>query len=378
MTKIIKTFRFLKNITTSTFRSIWLLIKYLLGWPKRPMISAFRGYGTFMDAYITGYATEDKGLLKPDQKHTMFDNLLSMLKRYSSDEIPGADVQIIFNGCTEETTTGDNGIFKLTVQHKASGDESMHKTQWLDYNVHLKSSLSENKDEIHSKGEVLIPGKDVEYGIISDVDDTIIVSHSTRFLRKLRLMLLHNSRTRSPLPGAAAFYRALHKGSSGKSRNPVFYVSSSEWNIYDLLEDFCTYNNFPKGVFLLKELKTSIFKFWKKGDRGHQHKFRKIKSILDTYPNMPFILIGDSGQMDPVIYARIASEYGDRIKAIYIRMIKTDETYKRTIHNRISEFNVPVELISDTEEAAQHAVRIGLIQKRSTELNELKHRETIV
>ncbi|WP_299577019.1 phosphatase domain-containing protein [uncultured Sunxiuqinia sp.] len=361
MVKAPKTFRYFKKITKSVYKRIKLFVKYRLGWLRVPIIIPYHGYGDGETLLVSGYVTEDKGMAKPDEKHTRWENLLAMIKRYSSDEIPGALVTIDVDGQRQEATTGDTGLFKVRFDTVALS--SKKKSEWIPYVATLHSDITEDDRQVRTRGEILIPGADCEFAVVSDVDDTILVSHATQALRKLWLMLWRNSRTRKPFPGVAAFYRALHVGRDGKQFNPFFYVSSSEWNLYDLLEDFCIYNSFPKGVFLLRELKVNILKFWKSGGGDHQHKYRKIKALFDTYPGMSFILIGDNGQHDPEIYSQIAKEYPSRIRAIYIRVVRKKGRYRRLseIKARLELLHVPMILAHDTVEAARHAIENKLI-----------------
>lgn len=227
---------------------------------------------------------------------------------------------------------------------------------------------AKKREQNKKSGEILIPGKDAKFGIISDIDDTIMISHSTQILRKLRLMLTRNSRTRKPFPGVEEFYRALHFGADGKSENPFFYISSSEWNLYDLIDDFCSFNKFPKGVYLLRELKPGILNLWNQGGGNHEHKFEKIMHLFHTYPDMSFVLVGDNGQHDPDIYSRIAHIYPTRVKAIYIRTVKRqkDERMKKLISD-MEEINVQLVFTPDTINAAQHARSNNLIAKSAVQ-----------
>ncbi len=361
MVKTPKTFRYFKKITKSVYKRIKLFVKHRLGWLGVPIIIPYHGYGNSKQLLVSGYVTEDKGMAKPDERHTRWENLLAMIKRYSSDEIPGARVEVRVDGERQEVITGDTGLFKISFDSVSLTPTK--NSEWIPYVATLHSGITGEEREVSTRGEILIPGADTEFGIVSDVDDTILISHATQTIRKLRLMLWRNSRTRKPFPGVAAFYRALHVGQDGKRSNPFFYVSSSEWNLYDLLKDFCIYNGFPKGVFLLRELHVSIFKFWKSGGGDHQHKYRKIKRLFETYPGMRFILIGDNGQHDPEIYSQIASEYPDRIRAIYIRVVrrKSRESRLTDILNQMDQLNVPMILAEDTVEAARHAIKNNLI-----------------
>lgn len=341
-------------------------LKHKLGWLGIPRLVPFRGFGSFSTKkiFISGSLSEDKGLEKPKGKQSLFANILSMLKRYSGDQIPEARVCVKFMENKQELLTRETGLFNTSFQF--SGPISGMPTKWIGYNVRLVDKFNAEGNTYETKGEILIPGNDASFGVISDIDDTIMVSHSTKTLRKLRLLLTHNSRTRKPFPGVEAFYQALHKGMDGKSANPFFYISSSEWNLYDLIDDFCAYNNFPKGVFLLREIKPGFLNLWKQGGKNHEHKYEKIKHIFETYPHMDFVLVGDNGQHDPAIYSRIAHRFPGRIKAIYIRTISKRKN--KQMQNFISEMqkiNIQMVFTPDSINAAQHAYNNKLISQSS-------------
>lgn len=363
MVKQPKTFRYFERKTKSLSKRIKLFVKHRLGWLGVPIIIPYRGFGNNEELLVNGHVTEDKGLEKPIDRNTVWQNMLAMIKRYSSDEIPGVKVKIRIDGEEQELKTEETGMFRASFQSQAAITAA--HSRWIDYFAELETDLIGEHRKVMAKGEILVPGDDVDFGVISDVDDTILISYATQTLRKLRLMLFRNSRTRKPFPGVAAFYRALHQGKHGSRSNPFFYVSSSEWNLYDLLEDFCDFNGFPKGVFLLRELKVSVLKFWKSGGGDHQHKFRKIKTLFETYPDISFVLIGDNGQRDPEIYSRIALEYPNRIKVIYIRVVwnkKKDDRLKE-IKEELLAKNIQIIFVSDTVEAARHAVENDLISE---------------
>ena len=358
-----ETLKYLERKNKGFYRKIKLRLKHQFGWLGVPKLIPYRGFGSAGEVFITGYLTEDKGLEKPENHQSTWENILAMVKRYSSDEIPNALVQVTLDGLQQQVKTSETGIFRANF---ASPFIPEKKSKWVSYRVRLKAKL-ENEKDLVANGEILIPGTDTDFGVISDVDDTIIVSHATRTLRKLKLMLFHNSRTRKPFPGVDAFYQSLHEGFEGGQSNPFFYVSSSEWNLYDLIEDFCSYNKLPKGVFMLRELSSNVLKFWKSGGGDHQHKFRKIKTLFETYPDLPFVLIGDNGQRDPEIYSRIAEEYPQRIKAIYIRTVrkKWKEKRVREITEALQKIGVRILFVKDSVEAAYHAAEKKLISPQA-------------
>ena len=107
-----------------------------------------------------------------------------------------------------------------------------------------------------------------------------------------------------------------------------FYVSSSEWNLYDFLRDFFQVKGLPQGFFFLKRLKTNPLKLLKTGSGRHDHKFESIEFLLNFFPEKTFYMIGDSGQKDIHIYMEIAKEYPERICGVLIRKIRKDTRKK--------------------------------------------------
>lgn len=352
------------TFTKKSFKILKLRIKHKLGLLGKPEIIAYRGFTNGSDIFISGLITEDKGLQKPEQYRTKWQNAIAMIKRYSGDEFPEVGLKVILDNKILKSKTDANGFFK--VERSFNIDTQGPVKQWLPYECSTLIVDDEKEYRLIASGEILSPVASTKFGVISDIDDTIIVSHSTRILRKLYLMLSRNSRTRKPFSGAAAFYRALNEGVNGDERNPFFYVSSSEWNLYDLLDDFCSYNGFPKGVFMLKELISNIWEFGKSGGGTHEQKYHNIRRIFKTFPSMKFILIGDNGQSDPEIYSRIAEEFSDRIIVIYIRTIRKRKTKKtQEITGQLKRKGIDMLSLKDSHEASIDAIKRGLISPYS-------------
>jgi len=356
---------------------LWLKlkIKKQLGWIGTPKLIPYRGYANENTIYLTGYLTEDKGLEKPTPKQTTWENAVSMLKRYASDNLPEVDLKVSVGNKQVETRTAENGLFKCELPNSDSSSESQN--QWKKYLAKLPEEMIATTENQSTEGEFLVPGTNHEFAVISDIDDTIIVSHSTQWFRKLWLMLFRNSRTRKPFPGVDTFYQALQQGKSEQNENPFFYVSSSEWNLYDLLDDFCTHNQLPKGVLLLRELEASIFQLRKSGGGNHEHKYEKIKHLFEVYPTMNFILIGDNGQRDPEIYERIATEFPNRVKSIYIRTVRKRKHAERDLEIRLKleQMGVPFVTSETSIEAAKHAAKYGFISAGSIQKIEIDARK---
>ncbi len=186
-------------------------------------------------------------------------------------------------------------------------------------------------------------------------------------LASAKLTFLGNAHLRKPFLGVGELYESFVKGSDGNQQNPLYFVSSSMWNLYDLLTDFFEIRNLPKAPLMLRDLGIDENMFLK-GD--HSHKEEKVKRILSYYPNLKFILIGDSGQHDAEIYYKMLQEFPNRIKAVYIRDVSgnaRDAEVDKIGEKAEKEFNVPFQLIADSAMVALHAVSKGFITKDSIE-----------
>jgi len=355
-------YKYIFHFVKRPLKSIKLFIKQKAGWLGVPRIILFRGYGNESEFYIKGRVVEDAGLAAPERNQPVWKNILSTLKRFSSDEMPGIEVKAQWKNNTKKEKTDEFGYFTFRFDTGLMKEE-MLKTRWIEIDVEMLDKVVENQPEIQSTGEViLIPGRKKRI-LISDIDDTVLVSYSTQVLKKLRLMLFKNAYTRLPMPGVENFYQMLEKGKEGNENFSFFFVSSSEWNLYDLLEDFFSIRGLPKGPFILRKMEHSIYKFWKSGSGSHQQKYQQIKQLLRFYKSQKFILFGDSGQRDPVIYRNLALEYPDRIEAIYIRKIKTKRSGQYdSISDELEKYGVLYEEISNMEMALQHARNNGFIK----------------
>jgi len=193
--------------------------------------------------------------------------------------------------------------------------------------------------------------------VISDLDDTVVRSSATNVLKMSWIVVRNNAHTRLPFEGVAAFYRALQRGANGHASNPIFYVSSSPWNIYDMLVDFLNVHGVPHGPLFLKD--------WSLGVLGKHrgYKMGVIRRLLSTYENLPFVLIGDSGEEDPEIYLQAVREHPGRIKGIYIREVTSVErdAEVRAIAQEARKSGTQMVAVADTAAAADHAASIGLI-----------------
>lgn len=323
-----------------------------LGWNDPVQVVPFRTYGTVHAMYVKGRVLEDKKIAAAGEKDTVWNNLLNMYKRFESDEVPGAKLVVKLPGDPHEVLSDKEGYFVSRFRPKVP---VISEDLWHEVEIELLNPASSK-----AVAEVMIPPLDAEYGIISDIDDTIVHTNATSLLAMSRITFLNNARTRLPFAGVAEFYKSLQLGRNGKRNNPFFYVSSSPWNLYDLLKDFLDLNKIPAGPLLLRDFG---FDHEKEDSDHHGHKLKEIRQILEAYPALNFVLIGDSGQEDPVIYREVVKQYPGRIIAIYIRDVQLPERKKIAIDvsTSLEEHKVEMVIVENTVAAAEHAAKVGLI-----------------
>jgi phosphatidate phosphatase APP1 len=325
----------------------------------RLQIIAFQSYGTETQLYVRGRALEDEHI---DLAQKGFLNLLlNSYKRFKVDEIRNTPITITLpDGKVFSERTDEEGYF-LSNRQIGNLGKNVNGEGWLIYEIAFgdESIKPEISYSNRFPGAMLIPSKTSDFGVISDIDDTIM---HTGVVSSLKWRVLINTifiraHKRLPFKGAAHLYHLLHRGASGKKANPIFYVSHSPWNLYRYLELFLKTNNFPKGPILLR----SMSRFWKSGNEKPQ-KQHEIENILKTYPDLPFLLIGDSGEHDPDIYIEMARTFPGRISAIYLRHV-ADKRRMIRVESLIHGSNTPpIVLVQKSEEIVQHARKMGFIK----------------
>jgi phosphatidate phosphatase APP1 len=228
---------------------------------------------------------------------------------------------------------------------------------------------------------VLVVSPDVRLGLVSDVDDTIVETGLTRGLEFLRITLLTEVTDRAPLPGAAALYRALVRR-SGEAGLPVFYLSTSPWNLHEVLLEFIALRGFPFGPLLLTDWGPGRGNLFRIGAR--EHKLGLIRRILAEHPGLALLLVGDTGQLDPEIYATAAREHPGRIRAIYVRRTGALNAHRAAEVDALAAATtaagVPMLAVDDSVEIAEHAASLGLLDaeqvdevRRETHLDGPRH-----
>ncbi len=285
---------------------------------ERPLtIEPFRGFTNGREAFFQGRILEYKPLF--DQwKSGWHRNLVNSFRRFASEEVPGATVEVRFGPNQIPLITDEEGYFILDAKLPEPLPEN--GKGWLDAEVSLKKVPGRKWQEIQRTGQLFLPRQDDCLGLISDIDDTLLQTGVTSPMkwRVFYLTFLISISGRKPVNASGQFYRRWHR--SVNPHRPIFYVSNSPWNLYDLLRDFLRFNGFPKGPILLRDVGLPYHVY---PDLFPSHKEYTISRILSLYPRMRFILVGDSGEKDAMIYLKMAQHFPRQIAAILIRKVNS-------------------------------------------------------
>jgi phosphatidate phosphatase APP1 len=318
-------------------------------------VKVYHGYGHTHNLVVYGHVFRFKAKTRQIYSNNLFVNIVHLLKLFVLKPYPFIRVRLQFYGQTVYGHTAYDGFFKFEWKADKNVAAGWHgvKVEALDKHDIVLA---------YNDGLIYVPHI-TQYAFISDIDDTIMISHSATIGRRLRELFIKNPRTRKTFADTHTHYTrlALSHTEAGQP-NPFFYVSSSEWNLYDYLVETFRFNRLPEGAFLLNQIKR-----WKDliktGKTGHEGKLMRVMRILDAFPNQKFVFFGDNSQQDPTIYTTIAEKYPKNIEAIYIRNIRKEkEAEAKTMLDKVEAVQqIKTCLFNNSAEAMEHSRKIGLI-----------------
>lgn len=321
----------------------------------KPILKLYRGYANEQELIVSGHVFKPNTANTYEFEKKRFRNAKSIIRMFMIKTIANADVYLEHNGSKIYTKSLDDGYFKFCIPLKEQLGYG-----WTDYYV----TTTFNGEEVREKGTYIRPFEG-NLGIISDIDDTFLVSHTRNAFKKLYILLWKNINDRKIFENVVPHYQALSTaGRNNKDeRNAFFYVSSSEWNLYNFIVKFTEKHELPRAVLMLKDIKTSLLDFFVTGRGNHNHKFDKIKHILEFYPQLKYVLLGDDSQHDPYLYEDICKIFPVTVKAVYIRQTGSAPKEKAVeAMKNMETMGVAVCYFKDSTEAIAHSKKIGITQ----------------
>jgi len=318
------------------------------------VLQPYRGYGSRREVFLIGRVfrqSAPQGEAGHDQFAT---HLRDIARRIARRAVAGAVVTARFGGAEQRVETDRDGYFRvhLALPHPPP-----------DRPWHAMDLRLEGEHPVQAEGQVFIPSGHSRFVVISDIDDTVMHTGVANKLAMLWRLFVEDAESRMAFPGVAALYRALHRGATGDECNPMLYVSRAPWGIYDVLDAFFRIHDVPVGpVLFLREWGMS----WRSPlpRKAEDHKQALIRNMLDLYHDLPFVLIGDSGQHDPEVYRQIVEENPGRVLAVLIRNVSRGEGRVRDIEAlamAVARAGSTMLVAADSSAMAEQAERLGLV-----------------
>ncbi|WP_224825964.1 phosphatase domain-containing protein [Cognatishimia sp. MH4019] len=258
-------------------------------------IEPYAGYETPEGVVLRGRILTAAPKRRDHDESNKWQSAREFFRRFATDERADVSVSIASGDVTVESD--EEGYFKLVVPRDAIAEDGTVELTAKTTSAHAKVFLVPDNDET---------------GVISDIDDTMMHTGAYSLVINLWNTITGSVASRQVFPGSIDLIKHFHSRGA-----PIFYVSSSPWNLHTFLHRVFERNGLPLGPMFLRDLGISQTQFVT-GTHG-DHKGAAVQTILAAQPDRKFVLVGDTGQHDAEIYGRIARDHPERISRILLR-----------------------------------------------------------
>ncbi|SFP89441.1 App1 family protein [Tranquillimonas alkanivorans] len=264
-------------------------------------LDPYRGFATPDRLVLRGRVLTSLRRTAPSPEQSRWQNLRQMASLFFTDEVEGVEVEIPDYGV--RAVSDEEGYIWIEVPRRDNAPIG-----WCDVEVAVAQ-----EGGAREAFPVLVPGPDAQLGVISDIDDTLMETGAYSLARNLWTTFTGSTLTRKIFQDSVVLIDHL----SGHGRNPVFYVSSSPWNLHAFLLRVFRRAGLVDGPMFLRDLGISETKFVTGTHGGH--KGDAIARVMGANPGLPFVLIGDTGQHDAHVYLEACRQQGGRVTAVILR-----------------------------------------------------------
>ncbi len=341
-------FRRKLRVAAGEFAQLRRSFKRRLGVLAPLYITLYGGYGSNTSVVLRGRVLEARAPTAPKLGDRRYSNFKRAFALIESDEVPGVKLEVSAEGAAQTVTSDEDGYFHVRLSFPSPVPHG-----WLHVAARVTDTPYPVSQMPKAEVSVLVPPATARFGVISDIDDTILRTYVRNRAKMVYLTLLKNPLTRRPFEGTTELYQGLLAGGQDA---PFFYVSQSMWNIFPLLESFIDHQKLPRGPLLLRQVGLLAPR------RKPPHKASAIAELLNTYPELPFVLIGDSGQRDLEIYLAAARQHPGRVLSILIRNVSPIKRRQalQAMAQKDAPPGCPVLVFDDSKQAAEHCRELGL------------------
>lgn len=241
-------------------------------------------------------------------------NLMRNMRAFDNNERAGHPVAVSLDNQHATGITDAEGYFRIELPPAPARASGWHP-------VRARSGPATATGQ-----QLTIPARN-QRGLISDLDDTILVTEVNDRSRMMKNTFLRNPAQREAVAGMASLYASVLSANAEPQSSPLFYLSASPRQLHASIAAFLELNRFPTGVLITRRItndRTSDPLF-----DTMRYKIGRIEEILARVPGVRFLLVGDDGERDPEIYDRIRRDHPDRVEAIWIRRVHPDPSRPR-------------------------------------------------
>ncbi|MFJ2541449.1 App1 family protein [Microbacterium sp. NPDC087589] len=160
-----------------------------------------------------------------------------------------------------------------------------------------------------------IVAESTHFGVVSDVDDTVMVTALPRPFIAAWNSFVVDEHARIPVPGMAVLLDQVLREHPGA---PMVYLSTGAWNVAPTLRRFLGRHLFPAGSMLLTDWGPTHDRWFRS---GREHKLTNLRRLATEFPHVKWLLIGDDGQHDESIYSEFMDEHPSSVAGVAIRRL---------------------------------------------------------
>lgn len=299
------------------FHSLYIFFLFLFSTPvfsDNYVVNAHYCYGNTTEWFIEGRIIETRTGSEAEVSDNWLQNLWRKARQLSNDEKKDTSVSIIAQEQVFTGNTDEEGFFNIIVKPDTPVSAGWYEIKSI-YNAETKPFC-----------QLLVPDEINKTGIVSDFDDTVIVSDITSKPKAIFNTITLNFKQRELVTGMPERLREILNHNPAPEHALLFFVTGSHKQMQKGIEDFLEYHNFPNHTTIAKKISG------RNPDPvldQYQYKLEKITNILKLYPEVSFTLFGDDGEKDPEVYDTVRQNFAGQIDEIWIRKVSGDPDRKR-------------------------------------------------
>lgn len=278
------------------------------GWVPHPQV--FPGLGDQNRVRVMGRVLlgrlDDRHIWHHDSTDVAVPKHARGWRQFITAPLAQAAIEISVGERTVRTRTDQGGYFDLMVEdhHLVPG--------W--HTVRVRSTAN-----ITGAARIYILDPASHIGLVSDIDDTVIITHlPAPFIAAYNAFVL-TEEARDVVPGMVEWYQQVLRD---HPRAPVVYLSTGAFNTVPFLQRFLAHHGYPQGMMLMTDWGTTATGWFRSGE---DHKRQSLRRLAQDFPQIKWILVGDDGQHDPMLYREFAQSHPDKVALIGIRQLSPTE-----------------------------------------------------